>query len=629
MQLDSFKGGVNTLVSAPRLNKDEAVQAKNLMLVEDGLWKTRWGSEYYGTDAGGSKVDGFCEYRCSNGTRELIIFANGLARKSTDGGSSWSTISGYTPTAGTPVQALQIGQYLYACNGTDAFSYYNGTSFSNYSEISSPANLTATRNTLGDGSYTYYYEVTAHNSIGETLASTEANETVDEERDSWSGDDAIDLDWDDVAGATYYTVYMGTATGYCEKITDVTVSSYKDDGSVSPNPYIRSPDDNTTGGPKFTRMCVSKNRLWATGNSDDPWTVYFTSKIDPNRDLVFSFAYGGGWIDLERGGPATCKAIVNFQDKPTVFCPTADGRGSIFQIDLTYNETWNFWDPSSTKITGQISSVAPRSVVEVENDIFFFTKRGVYILGNEPNITSAILRTNELSAKIRDYIQAIDDDDLDDVCAYYKDGKVFFSTPDRIFYYDRERLCWVKEWTTGVTQFGEHTDSSDITHFLGGMVTDGYLVKFSENIKGDLGSAFETIYESPRFPISKDWTDFAKIDKMYIRTRHPVGAMSITVSGTEKGQSYSNLLTETYVPGSSETGWNFDKWNTFKWNTTTGTPTTFSAESDIKSLRIKKRLRDLQFKITTSGLSSNYTLLGIIAEGMPIKTADPISWKLT
>jgi len=422
---------------------------------------------------------------------------------------------------------------------------------------------------------------------------------------------------------------MGTATGYCEKLIDVSTNSYKDKGTISPNPYIRSPDDNTTGGPIFTRMCVSQNRLWGVGNTDDPWTVYFTSKVDPNRDLVFSFAYGGGWVDLERGGPATTKTIVNFQSKPTVFCPTPEGRGSIWEIDLTYNETWNFWDPVATKITSQISSVAPRSVVEVENDVFFLTKRGVFILGNEPNITAPVLRTNEISAKIRDYIQSFSNSDLEKTCAYYKDGKVFFSTPNKIFYYDRERLSWVKEWTTGVSQFGEYTDSDGATYFLGGMSTDGYLIKFSPNIKGDLGEAFETIYLSPRLPVNKDWTKFTKIEKAYMRLRNPVGGVNFTILGTKRGEAFSTLASETYTSGASNTGWNWDRWNTFRWNTTSGTPTTFSAESDIKFLRVFERLRDIQFQISTTSYMANYVLLGLKASGRPIEMTEPSDWKLS
>ena len=45
-----------------------------------------------------------------------------------------------------------------------------------------------------------------------------------------------------------------------------------------------------------------------------------------------------------------------------------------------------------------------------------------------------------------------------------------------------------KDWSIGVSQFGEYTDSSRVTHFLG--INGTKLVEFSENYQGDQGSAF-------------------------------------------------------------------------------------------------------------------------------------------
>ena len=627
IQADNFRGGVNTLLSASRLKTNEAVEAGNLMLEEDGLWTKRWGTDYFGSDAGGSKVDGFCEYRKSDGTRELIVFANGLARKSTNKGVTWATISGYTPTAGTPVQAIQIGDYLYACNGTDSLARYNGTSFSTYTEISAPANPGATRATLGAGNYDYYYEITATNEVGETIASSEVTEDVNKDRDSWSGDDAINIAWDAVTGAKYYTVYMGTASGYCEKLIDVTTNSYKDDGSEAPNPYIESPGDNTTGGPLFKYMAVSGSRLWGVGDAGNPWRVYFTGK--GSRMGIFSFVYGGGWIDLEKGGKAVTKGIIDFQNKPAIFCPTPEGRGTIWQVALTYNSTWDFWDPAASKITNQVSSLAPRAIVQAENDVFFITSRGVYILGNEPNITAPVLRTNELSAKIRDYIQAISESDMALVTAYYKDGKVFFSTPSRVFYYDRERLCWVKDWTVGVTQFGEHTDSGGTVHFIGGMTSDGYLVKFSKNYQGDLGVAFATKYLSGRVPVSKNWTQYAKVKRAYIKLGAPEGTVTFEVLGEARTIGFASQGSGTITPLYSMAGLGYDKMGTTQLGDSEGTPSRFQQASLQRHIALNKRLRDTQISVSTTGLADKFTLLGWRVEGTPIQIRPSSDERLT
>ena len=114
-----------------------------------------------------------------------------------------------------------------------------------------------------------------------------------------------------------------------------------------------------------------------------------------------------------------------------------------------------------------------------------------------------------------------------------------------------------------------------------------------------------------------------------MRLRNPVGGINFTILGTKRGEAFSTLASETYTSGASNTGWNWDKWNTFKWNTTSGTPTTFSAESDIKFLRVFERLRDIQFQISTTSYIANYVLLGLKASGRPIEMTEPSDWKLS
>lgn len=638
VEVDKFGGGVNTLFSSTRLKSNEAVEATNLMLSDDGTWTKRWGTQYYGTDAGGSIVDGFAEYRASDGTRELIIFANDLARKSTDDGNAWTTISGYTPTAGTPVYSIQVGDYLYACNGTDSLARYDGSTFATYTALTEPTNLAGARTTLNDGDYDYYCFVTAHNEVGETgwVAAKEASLGVDKPREEWSGTDKITWTWDQVSGATKYSVYLYDQTGYKSgKVAEVTGAmtspSWADDGSASINDLIAIPNSNTTGGPKFKYLCVSGNRLWGTGDPDNPWTVYFSGRAQ--RIGQFDFAYGGGWIELEKGGKATTSGIIDYQGLPHIFCSTPEGKGTIWSIslslDTTYGTALSFWDPTPTKITGRISSLAPRAIVQVENDVFFLTKRGVYVLGNEPNILSDVLRTNELSAKIRPYIDAITTSNLEKTCAYYYDAKVFFSTPTRTFVYDRERTCWLKDWSVGAAQLGEYTDTDDVTHFLGGMPDDGYLIEFGENYQGDLGVAFSTSYLSPRFSISKDWRGFGWMDKAYTRLGEPEGSINVEILGTQKGESFSSVVTGTITPGISNAGLGWDQLGSYQLGDSAGTPTTFRATSLVRYLSVNKRLSDIQYHLTTSTLAAKYTLLGYQVEGRLVPTALPLDWKLS
>src|SRR3990167_4180755 len=175
ININEFKGGYANLIDEARMDKKFAKESNNLMQVSDGLWKTRWGTRYYGLTLT-ANPDGAAEYLKSDGTTELIVIDNGTAKKSTDG-EAWSNISGATFTAGLKCYFLQIAGYLYIANGTDSLTRYDGSTLTQYSALAAPANLAASlvASGLSSGSFTYYSQVTALNDVGETVGSTEAS----------------------------------------------------------------------------------------------------------------------------------------------------------------------------------------------------------------------------------------------------------------------------------------------------------------------------------------------------------------------------------------------------------------------------------------------------------------------
>ena len=90
LEIKDFKGGSNDLLDEARIKSNEAKTALNLMQVQDGLWKVRWGSAYY-TPALPFNCDGAAEYVKADGTTELIAVAGGHVWKSQDGGS-WTEV---------------------------------------------------------------------------------------------------------------------------------------------------------------------------------------------------------------------------------------------------------------------------------------------------------------------------------------------------------------------------------------------------------------------------------------------------------------------------------------------------------------------------------------------------------
>lgn len=641
IEIKEFKGGSNLLLDEARLAPNEAKTALNLIQVEDGLWKPRWGSAYYGADLG-DQIDGAKEYVKSDGTTELICISGGKAWKSTDGGS-WTEITGATFTADTHCFFMQIAGYLYIANGTDNLARYDGSTLSTYASMSPPASFAASRvaSGLSSGTYTYYGEVTALNEIGETVGSSEISINVNKPRDSWvaATDKGIAWSWAAVSSATSYQVYVSDTSGRERLLAATPNLFYIDDGSAQINEFVEVPLQNTSAAPKFKSMNVSGNRIWATNDPNNKYMVYWSGT---GTDIgKFSDFYGGGWVNLEKGGREMPTAVVHYQTgqgsgTATVLCRTPEGKGSIWQISiesLTVGST-QFSVPTTGKIVGSFGTDSIQGVVATNNDILFPNKRGVYSLGPEKNYYG-ILRTNELTAKIRPYWRSLFGNLMANVCAYFFDSKVFFSIPttasgnSRTIVYDLERLNWTVEWTIAAKSFLEYTDTDGTTHFMYVPTSGTRLIEMSENIQGDLGSAFSTQYVSGRLPLSKLWKDFMKVNKVYIKLGSPRGSLSFEVSGTQKSAPFSSLGAATITSTSANTGWGWDHWGSVLWGSTDGTPETFSDSSDPRFIQVRKKLRDIQFSLSSNSYDSDYVLQGIIVEGNLIRVNPPSSWKLT
>ena len=640
LEIKDFRGGSNYLLDEARLKPNEAQTALNLIQVEDSLWKPRWGTDYYGADLG-EACDGATEFVKSDATTELIAISAGKAWKSTNGGS-WTEITGATFTDNTQCYFMQIAGYLYIANGTDNLARYDGSVLTTYAQISAPANLLASRVASGltSGTYTYYGVVTAVNAVGETVGSTEANITTNKIREDWvSTTDKITWYWDAAASATAYQFYLGTQTGRETLLTTTPNTNFTDNGTLTKNPYVEVPLSNTTTGPKFKSMAISGNRIWATNDPNNKYMVYWSGT---GTDLgKFSDFYGGGWVNLERGGRQMPTSVVHYQSgqgsgTATVLCRTPEGLGAIWQISLeslTVGDT-SFTVPTTQKIVGSFGTDSILGTVATNNDILFPNKRGIYSLGPEKNYYG-ILRTNELSSRIRPYWRNLIGSQLDGVCAYFYDSKVFFSVPTtitgntRTIVYDLERVNWSVDWTIGAKQFLEYTDTSGNTHFLYVHPTETKLIEISENIQGDLGAAFNTNYTSGRLQLSKFWKDFVKVRRVYLKLGNPRGAISFSVSGTQKNSPYGSLGQATITDSVSNSGLGWDLMGDALMGDTEGETETFTDSATPYYINVRKKLRDIKFEVTSTGNNVDYTMQGIIVEGNLIKSTPPSAWKLT
>lgn len=649
IKLDKFNGGVVTLVDESLLAANSVKVAKNLIQTQDGRWSTRWGTAYYGTTIGGT-IEGADRYVSSTTSHLVAVVQNGggtsSVKRSTDNGATWSTCSGGSLTSGYKPYFIQINNYLYIANGHDILLRYDGsTTLLAYTALATPGSPTPTLGSgLTAGTYTNFYQVSAVNTVGETIASSEINQTTNIERNNWKNDPTtadtqyIDLDWADVAGATRYLIYYSDATGQERLLDNVTVSAYHDNGKADTAPTVLAPTADTTTGPKFGPMEISGNRIWGTKDPVNKWRVYWSGTTPAPGN--FSPIYDGGYVDLELGGAEQPQRVIHYRDGKggsfaTTLTSDPEGNGSIWQIDLQTITIGNFQytQPIPVKIVGSTGTIAPLSVVKVRNDIMFFNRRGYFTLGSKAQMLN-LLSTDEISANIRPDIRSLTGTALGGVCGHYFDAKVFYSMPtagssvnNAVYVNDTERRNWSGPWTFGVERFFEYADTSGNNHLLAVPVSGNKLIEMGSGIQGDLGLPFATQLITGLIPVvAQDRTMFGKIRRAYIELSQPVGPITFTVLGTQKHKSFQGFTPLTIGDTVSNAGFDTFGFDTNFFSDTSITPTAFSRSTIKKYLNIRKKLNNIQFEITTDTFSAAYTLLTLQAKGFVVEGRDPSDW---
>jgi len=636
--VDKFDKGTVTLLDEARISQDMASESKNLIQTQDGLWSQRWGRDYYGTTISGeSIIDGAEEYVVDDSTRQLIAIGGttGKIFKSTDG-VTWTELSGATMTPGKKPYFKQIHSIMFISNGTDNLVQYDGTDLATYSELSAPANVALTRTGLSAGSYTMYYRITALNEVGESTASTEESITVDSVRDQWGDGDSIGITWDAVADASRYQIYWSDEEGYEAYIDSVTTNSYSDDASMQQNPYVVVPNDNTTTAPKFRQMELSSNRIWGTGDLENLYRVHFSGV--GQFMAYFSEWYGGGWVDLEKGGREMPISVVHYRNgsgtsAATVLCKSPEGEGTIWQVTLESVTvgTDSFTVPIPVKIVGSIGTVAPSGVVKVGNDIMFPNKQGVFTLSNAPQLLN-VLATKEKSQLIRPSYRGLNQDLIGDLCGIYHDAKVFYSgavgtVNDTCFIFDYERRNWNWSWDFGAKQFFKSTDSSGLTHLLYVPPTGGRLIEISSSFNSDFGEPIKTSYISGLMPFNKDDTVFAKVKEVVLTIGRLKGTIKVEVLGIDAKRGFSTIGTKEVSGNASAISFVESIFGQYRFSNREGTPKTFSQANTKKRVRVNKKINRIQLHISSTATGTEYTILNWQAKGKVIPTSLPNAWR--
>lgn len=523
---ESWIRGLNQLVSSTQIKPNEVVEMVDCQLIEDGkIQCPRSGQSYFGASVD-SQVTGLFPLYKSDGTRNLLRMSSTSLRKYVND-TTWSSISGYTYTAGQNMNSVTVYDRAYIVNGADPLTYTDGSTITSFTQRSAPTISSVTRTGGSTGSYTYSYKVKAVTDVGSTSPSAAVSATAD-----WADPNSthyMTISWGSVTGATAYEIY-GRRDGFWFFIASVegnAKTTYVDDGTDTPNEAFPIVDVNTTGGPTGQYIAVYKDSLFIAGDPNNPSRVYYSGGGDQINN--FSIDGGGGLIDVARNDGQIITGLIVFKNSLIIF-----KEDSIYQFSFTSSGL-----PQITQVTASVGCVAPRSIQTVENDVFFLSRRGVFTIGNEQGFAFDVLRTNELTAKVRPIIQSIDGAYIQNATALYVPSSDFnlyilsytpsgSTTNTKALVYDRERLAWYKWTNIQANCWTSYRGTDGVTHFLYGDDASGYVKEILSGTD-DFGSAIHGYFYLKGEPFKNGIARYKNLKDIDVVLRNPFGAITLSV----------------------------------------------------------------------------------------------------
>lgn len=602
-----FLGGLNDFQDETLLKDSELTRAKNILLDVDGL-SPRPGSESYGTSAG-DKVIGLVGYYQANGTREFIRYATGLNNKLQKlVSTTWTDIGSQTYNASARMNFLQARNLLFTFNGSDELTYYNGSTITAYTAMTTPVGLGVTP-TGTTGSKTYSYRVSAFNSAGETLGCTSVNSTTG--TSSLNATNYNALAWTATSGATGYNVWGREATGLGETwMATVYTNSYKDQGQDTPSLTLLPPDANTSEGVIGSMAVFGISRIFVAGNPTYPSRLYFSGVGSRITDFSWS-AIGGGYIDIYKDDGSEIRGIIPFQGGIIVFKDNA-----IYKFSFADDGTQLL-----EEITRAFGGISFRSIKHVENDIIFAAKKdgrlAFYSLGNQENYAGSILRTNELSVKVENSLRDVTTSELENASAFYFNNvygcavaKSGSTKNDRIWCLDTRFGAWVYWEGINANCFSTFINSSGDENLYFGDEDDGDVVKMFMSDKNDRDVA-----------IAVNWATKAFNQKTFHRLKdyyNPVAQFKdVNTSGAISGDVITdgaivsaNFTVNTVNTGGTGVGFELVG-QMLPGAGTGGTPSSVYSADQIVELDTIQNARSIKYEFRSSTINADYKFLAI------------------
>lgn len=652
INITNWRKGYVSFVDGVRRDNSSLDKSVNLMLTQDGVVTKRWGTKTYGDELPAGTVNGatrFAKFVRGTSVIEdwLLVVVDGRVYVSRDGGG-WRQVTGDELSPNRELSFENTEEKVFMANGKDPLAFYDilEDKVKRYQKLDQPQAPTASlQGDLQSGDVTAFYQITAVNDIGETKASKEVMIKISKQRATWINEkdkvEAIKLTWPAVPNAKRYNIYYSDASEEEVYLDSVASNAYTDDARMNPNMAIAAPKDDTTGGPIVSILAYADNRIWGVGDPENPYRVYFGGV--GAMTTAFSPFYGGGYVDVVKGGPYFPTLLAGYRDgrgeNSNVLFAGGSDDGSQYQISLQSMTvgTSTFIVPTVARVIGSLGTSSPRSVVEVKNNLYYASVKSFNTTGAKPDMMN-VLTTDEISLAIRKDVRRIGALNARKIAATYFDGKIMWAVAvgdtenNEVWILDTEISCWMLPWRLPVKYFIKHTDINGKEHllFLPSRSDDRFsknqLVELSDKFDTDNGREFDTHFSTGIIPMDSSHMEWAKIKKVYTEFLNAFGEIELTISGDMKNKDFSKNKIFRIANQAVIAGWDNQLWNGFCWNSAPTIPAVLTPETLKKVIKIQKKLNNVRIEIKAKS-KSGYGLSVLSLEAAPKKVSDPSEWK--
>jgi len=609
---ETFRDGLNLLKRPTELKRSEYSTGDNIMLIGTGVPTGRWGTSNYFTASGATGgIRGFGIYRNATGStpiREILALTDqGYIVKKNGTGST--VVTGASYPSGSEVRSEQLGNKLHFVSKDVPMVSYNGVSLELNATLPVPVGVTATNISGVSGPATFGWKITTLGAFGgetppaATISLPNLPEDLTRTR--------IRVNWSLPSVATLggFSIYRGLP-GDETFLTSVGPTTYSYDDTGEPASEVALPPiTNTTGGIK-SPIIVRFNDRFICRDATDGSKLLISGRY-PNH-TKFNWADGGGYVYIEpdAGQDIIGVGVQSGSNKIVVY-----KEYSHFALELTTVTIGNYviLDPTYAPISNSIGASTPDTIIPVENDIFYFGRKGLYVTGYEPNFLT-IIRTNEISAAVRPYLANLSDTDYKTACAFYVDNKYILSFPARkeMLVYDRERGRFVGIWKLpyGIQKMTKYVDETGTEKWVLGCNVDNKVYTFETSVNSDTGTTI-----TKKLVLNKEsfetWKDLKTIEFFNILLRNITGEVNINIYLEDREGSTTNVKTFT-ITGSAvagKSGWGSTLWGGSLWGEFRGAPVSGSDEF-VRWGTLFKQGRLLYIEVSSTAANSNFEFLG-------------------